>query len=136
MWCRLKWQVLISIAARPLLNSLDEALQSLKTTLEDYQGQYAELQELEEEIQYLDRVIQKASSGGTLATEGLAQSESNASIENALGAFDFLEHEDYLYKGPCSSKYVPMAPILGSFIPMSALHLGIGVRVWMLSNPI
>lgn len=38
--------------------SLEEALQSLRTNLEDYQGRYSELQSLEEQTQYLDRILQ------------------------------------------------------------------------------
>ncbi|ELT93088.1 hypothetical protein CAPTEDRAFT_185150 [Capitella teleta] len=84
-------------------HSLNEALQSLRMNLEDYQGRYPELQTLEEQIHYLDRILQKASSGGSLATEGIVQSESNASIENALGAFDFLEQEAYVLDNPTAT---------------------------------
>ncbi len=37
--------------------SLDEALRSLQGVLEDYQGQYPELQILEEQIHRLDRML-------------------------------------------------------------------------------
>lgn len=39
-------------------HSLNEALQSLRMNLEDYQGRYPELQTLEEQIHYLDRILQ------------------------------------------------------------------------------
>ena len=37
--------------------TLEEALHELKTTLEDYQGQYVELQRLEEQVHALDRLL-------------------------------------------------------------------------------
>lgn len=41
----------------PGMNAIENALLSLRTTLEDYQGQYPELQKLEEQVHYLDRML-------------------------------------------------------------------------------
>lgn len=43
--------------AKFVTGNIEDALLSLKTTLEDYQGQYPELQKLEEQVHYLDRML-------------------------------------------------------------------------------
>ena len=44
-------------SSRSEASSLEGALQSLSTVLEDYQGQYPELQHLEEQVQALERLL-------------------------------------------------------------------------------
>ncbi|XP_074659944.1 rho family-interacting cell polarization regulator 2-like [Tubulanus polymorphus] len=70
-------------------STLEEALVSLQTVLEDYRGQYSELQKLEEQVAALDMLLRRTS--GALSSRS---SNVSISIESALGAFDFLEEED------------------------------------------
>ncbi|KAL3842257.1 hypothetical protein ACJMK2_020290 [Sinanodonta woodiana] len=70
--------------------TLEEVIQSLSSTLEDYHGQYRELQKLEDLIISLEQMIRKHSGGSSRS------SSISVSIENALGAFDFLDSEEAL----------------------------------------
>ncbi|CAH1786452.1 unnamed protein product [Owenia fusiformis] len=70
-------------------NSLEDALYSLITVLEDYQGQYTELQNLEEQVAKLDKLLKKRMGAGSGRSSNVS-----ISIESALEAFDFLESED------------------------------------------
>jgi dsDNA-specific endonuclease/ATPase MutS2 len=46
-----------SSVSRQEYASIEEALQSLITVLEDYQGQYSDLQKLEEQVAVLDEML-------------------------------------------------------------------------------
>ncbi|BFZ16049.1 hypothetical protein BsWGS_19088 [Bradybaena similaris] len=69
--------------------TVEEALQNLKTTLEDFLGHYPELQKLEDEVQVIEALVKKS--------DCAMLSIMNASIEGAIEeAFDFLNLEGIL----------------------------------------
>ncbi|BFZ04133.1 hypothetical protein BsWGS_07172 [Bradybaena similaris] len=71
--------------------TVEEALGSLTTTLEDFLGHYSELQKLEEMVQVIETLVRKTSGGGSRS------SSMSVSIEGAIEeAFDFLNTEDVL----------------------------------------
>ncbi|CAG5115189.1 unnamed protein product [Candidula unifasciata] len=71
--------------------SVEEALGSLTTTLEDFLGHYPELQKLEEMVQVIESLVRKKSARGSRS------SSMSVSIEGAIEeAFDFLNTEDGL----------------------------------------
>lgn len=74
--------------------NLEDVLDSLRTVLEDYRGHYPELRKLEEKVEELDRFLKR-----NTGTDSDTSSDVSISIETALGAFDFLESEDYLIDG-------------------------------------
>ncbi|XP_064634122.1 rho family-interacting cell polarization regulator 1-like isoform X2 [Lineus longissimus] len=83
-----------SSVSRQEYASLEEALQSLITVLEDYQGQYSELQKLEEQVAILDEMLASNVFEGNTGALDTQSADMSISIENALMAFDFLETED------------------------------------------
>ncbi|XP_046369139.1 rho family-interacting cell polarization regulator 2-like isoform X3 [Haliotis rufescens] len=68
--------------------SIEEGLNVLTTSLEDFLGQYNELQKLEEVVVFLEQFIRKQSRCSSRS------SSISVSIESALEAFDFLNTED------------------------------------------
>ncbi|CAG5126588.1 unnamed protein product, partial [Candidula unifasciata] len=71
------------------INTVEEALHSLKTTLEDFLGHYPELQKLEDEVQVIEALVKKS--------DRSRSSSVNASIEGAIEeAFEFLNLEGIL----------------------------------------
>ncbi|KAK7479780.1 hypothetical protein BaRGS_00028960, partial [Batillaria attramentaria] len=72
-------------------STVDEALFSLTTVLEDFRGQYSELQILEETVAALESFIRRQSRGSQCSSRS---SSISVSIESALEAFDFLNTED------------------------------------------
>jgi hypothetical protein len=72
------------------IGAIEDMLHNLASTLEDYRGQYPELLKLEEQIHLLDLLIKRSLGAGSSRSSNVS-----ISIENALGAFDFLETEDY-----------------------------------------
>lgn len=71
--------------------SVEEALFSLNTSLDDFRGQYNELQILEESVSSLESFIRKQSRGSRASSRS---SSISVSIESALEAFDFLNTEE------------------------------------------
>ncbi|XP_072554720.1 rho family-interacting cell polarization regulator 1 isoform X2 [Paramormyrops kingsleyae] len=66
--------------------SLDEALSTVISCLDDYRGQFPELQGLEEELKQLEDI---------LSGQNRSRSSSvSLTVENALGSFDFLNNTD------------------------------------------
>lgn len=67
---------------------IEDALNSLSASLEDYHGQYRELEKLEDVVVVLEQVLRK---------ESRCSSRSGSicvSVRDALGAFDFLDTEE------------------------------------------
>ncbi|XP_055998054.1 rho family-interacting cell polarization regulator 2-like isoform X2 [Ostrea edulis] len=67
---------------------IEDALNSLSASLEDYHGQYRELEKLEDVVVMLEQVLRK---------ESRCSSRSGSigvSVQDALGAFDFLDTEE------------------------------------------
>ncbi|XP_073514410.1 rho family-interacting cell polarization regulator 1 isoform X2 [Phyllobates terribilis] len=63
---------------------LDEAISSLSSSLDDYRGQFPELQSLENKIKHLEEILLK---------QGVFRSRASSislTVENALESFDFL----------------------------------------------
>lgn len=76
--------------AKDEATNIEDALHNLSTCLEDYHGQYRELEKLEDIVVTLEQVLRKHSRCSSRS------SSISISIENALGAFDFLDTEDTL----------------------------------------
>ncbi|XP_013409002.1 rho family-interacting cell polarization regulator 1 isoform X2 [Lingula anatina] len=70
--------------------TLEQALNAIKTTLEDYQGQYPALRHLEEQISRLEEMLAKQKR----MSRSRSPSVHSISIESALEAFDFLDLEE------------------------------------------
>ncbi|XP_056334069.1 rho family-interacting cell polarization regulator 1 isoform X2 [Danio aesculapii] len=67
-------------------NGLEEALSGVLSSLDDYRGQFPELQVLEQELKMLEE---------TLTTRSRSRSSSvSLTVETALGSFDFLNTSD------------------------------------------
>uniref|UniRef100_A0A3B3R7V2 RHO family interacting cell polarization regulator 1 n=1 Tax=Paramormyrops kingsleyae TaxID=1676925 RepID=A0A3B3R7V2_9TELE len=64
--------------------SLDEALSTVISCLDDYRGQFPELQGLEEELKQLEDILSNRSRSSSVSL----------TVENALGSFDFLNNTD------------------------------------------
>uniref|UniRef100_A0A8B9LN13 RHO family interacting cell polarization regulator 1 n=1 Tax=Astyanax mexicanus TaxID=7994 RepID=A0A8B9LN13_ASTMX len=70
-------------AAQEMVSGLEEALSAVVSSLDDYRGQFPELQVLEQELKLLE--------------EGRSRSRSSSvslTVETALGSFDFLNTSD------------------------------------------
>ncbi|XP_077143394.1 rho family-interacting cell polarization regulator 1 isoform X2 [Ranitomeya variabilis] len=66
-------------------SGLDEAISSLSSSLDDYRGQFPELQSLENKIKHLEEIL--------LQKQGVFRSRASSislTVENALESFDFL----------------------------------------------
>ncbi|KAL5006333.1 hypothetical protein ScPMuIL_015139 [Solemya velum] len=70
--------------------SVEDALSNLNTALEDFHGQYTEIQKLEIVLVSLERLLKKHSRCSSRS------SSISISIESALGAFDFLNKEEVI----------------------------------------
>ncbi|XP_048828312.1 rho family-interacting cell polarization regulator 1 isoform X3 [Brienomyrus brachyistius] len=66
--------------------SLEEALSAVISSLDDYRGQFPELQGLEEELRHLEDIL--------LSQNRSRSSSVSLTVENALGSFDFLNNTD------------------------------------------
>uniref|UniRef100_A0A8C9VCT4 RHO family interacting cell polarization regulator 1 n=1 Tax=Scleropages formosus TaxID=113540 RepID=A0A8C9VCT4_SCLFO len=74
-------------AGRPVVDiGLEEALSSVSSSLDDYRGQFPELQALEQELRQLEDVL--------LGRNRSRSSSVSLTVENALGSFDFLNTTD------------------------------------------
>ncbi|XP_076450883.1 rho family-interacting cell polarization regulator 2-like isoform X2 [Babylonia areolata] len=94
--------------------SVEEALFSLNTSLEDFRGQYNELQVLEETVAALESFVRKQSRGSRCSSRS---SSISVSIESALEAFDFLNTEDSpddIDQSPVASRKISLDQILSS----------------------
>ncbi|XP_041124129.1 rho family-interacting cell polarization regulator 1-like isoform X2 [Polyodon spathula] len=78
----------LSEKAKPVDSGVEEALNSLISMLDDYRGQFPELQLLEQETRHLEEI---------LVRQGLCRSRSSSislTVEHALESFDFLNTHD------------------------------------------
>ncbi|XP_070200744.1 rho family-interacting cell polarization regulator 2-like isoform X2 [Littorina saxatilis] len=94
--------------------SVEEGLFNLNTSLEDFRGQYNELQLLEETVASLDMFIRKQCRGSRSSSRS---SSISVSIESALEAFDFLNTEDSpddIDPSPVTSRKTSLDQILSS----------------------
>ncbi|XP_025086005.1 rho family-interacting cell polarization regulator 2-like isoform X3 [Pomacea canaliculata] len=94
--------------------SVEEALFSLSTSLEDFRGQYNELQTLEEVVIALEAFVRKQSRGSRCSSRS---SSISVSIESALEAFDFLNTEespDEMDPSPVTSRKTSLEHLLSS----------------------
>ncbi|KAG9273246.1 rho family-interacting cell polarization regulator 1 isoform X1 [Astyanax mexicanus] len=73
-------------AAQEMVSGLEEALSAVVSSLDDYRGQFPELQVLEQELKLLEEAL-----------TGRSRSRSSSvslTVETALGSFDFLNTSD------------------------------------------
>lgn len=94
--------------------SVEEALFSLTTALEDFRGQYSELEVIEETVSALESFIRRQSRGSQCSSRS---SSISVSIESALEAFDFLNTEDThddIDSSPVASRKTSLDHILSS----------------------
>uniref|UniRef100_A0A8C4S7K0 RHO family interacting cell polarization regulator 1 n=2 Tax=Erpetoichthys calabaricus TaxID=27687 RepID=A0A8C4S7K0_ERPCA len=74
--------------ARSVDSGLAEALNTLISMLDDYRGQFPELQRLEQKVKYLEEILLK---------QGVSRSRASSislTVEHALESFDFLNTSD------------------------------------------
>ncbi|XP_051884667.1 rho family-interacting cell polarization regulator 1 [Pristis pectinata] len=74
---------------KPIDSGIEEALMILNSTLDDYRGQFPELQKLEMEVKHLEEVL--------LQRQGVNRSRASSfslTVEHALESFDFLNTSD------------------------------------------
>lgn len=74
---------------KPADPGIEEALMMLNSTLDDYRGQFPELQKLEMEVKHLEEVL--------LQRQGVNRSRASSfslTVEHALESFDFLNTSD------------------------------------------
>ncbi|KAL4224801.1 Family with sequence similarity 65 member [Mactra antiquata] len=76
--------------------NIEDVLHNLSSSLEDYHGQYTELQKLEDLVKLAQKLIRKQFRSSSRS------SSISVSIESALEAFDFLDTEDTLGVDPQS----------------------------------
>ncbi|KAJ8335612.1 hypothetical protein SKAU_G00389540 [Synaphobranchus kaupii] len=75
-----------SVGQQPADGEVEEALNAVISSLDDYRGQFPELQVLEQELRLLE---------GALTGRSRSRSSSvSLTVENALGSFDFLNTSD------------------------------------------
>ncbi|XP_058849847.1 rho family-interacting cell polarization regulator 1-like isoform X2 [Acipenser ruthenus] len=75
--------------AKPVDSGVEEALNTLISTLDDYRGQFPELQLLEQETRHLEEIL--------MQRQGLCRSRASSislTVEHALESFDFLNTHD------------------------------------------
>ncbi|MGH0146409.1 UNVERIFIED_CONTAM: hypothetical protein FKN15_045114 [Acipenser sinensis] len=75
--------------AKPVDSGVEEALNTLISTLDDYRGQFPELQLLEQETRHLEEIL--------MQSQGLCRSRASSislTVEHALESFDFLNTHD------------------------------------------
>ncbi|XP_053555509.1 rho family-interacting cell polarization regulator 1 isoform X2 [Bombina bombina] len=73
------------LKVKPVDTGLNEAIASLNSSLEDYRGQFPELQTLEHEVKHLEELL--------MQRQGVFRSRASSislTVENALESFDFL----------------------------------------------
>ncbi|XP_043562983.1 rho family-interacting cell polarization regulator 1 isoform X2 [Chiloscyllium plagiosum] len=74
---------------KPVDPGIEEALITLNSTLDDYRGQFPELQKLELEVKHLEEVL--------MQRQGVTRSRTSSislTVEHALESFDFLNTSD------------------------------------------
>ncbi|XP_041047293.1 rho family-interacting cell polarization regulator 1 isoform X2 [Carcharodon carcharias] len=74
---------------KPVDPGIEEALMTLNSTLDDYRGQFPELQKLELEVKHLEEVL--------MQRQGVNRSRASSislTVEHALESFDFLNTSD------------------------------------------
>ncbi|XP_055790225.1 rho family-interacting cell polarization regulator 1-like isoform X6 [Salvelinus fontinalis] len=72
-------------------SGIEEALSAVISSLDDYRGQFPELQVLEQELQLLEETLTCVLKGRTCSRSSSVQS---LTVETALGSFDFLNTSD------------------------------------------
>ncbi|XP_042157449.1 rho family-interacting cell polarization regulator 1 isoform X5 [Oncorhynchus tshawytscha] len=72
-------------------SGIEEALSAVISSLDDYRGQFPELQVLEQELQLLEETLTSVLKGRTCSRSSSVQS---LTVETALGSFDFLNTSD------------------------------------------
>ncbi|XP_029523959.1 rho family-interacting cell polarization regulator 1-like isoform X1 [Oncorhynchus nerka] len=72
-------------------SGIEEALSAVISSLDDYRGQFPELQVLEQELQLLEETLTCILKGRTCSRSSSVQS---LTVETALGSFDFLNTSD------------------------------------------
>ncbi|XP_040266071.1 rho family-interacting cell polarization regulator 1 isoform X2 [Bufo bufo] len=102
---------------RKNVDGVDEAINSLSSSLDDYRGQFPELQALEIKLRHLEEILMK---------QGVFRSRASSislTVENALESFDFLNTTSDMEDSECSegegvpnersesSEAVPVTPI-------------------------
>ncbi|KAE8607882.1 hypothetical protein XENTR_v10011315 [Xenopus tropicalis] len=81
----------------PVDTGLDEAISSLNSSLDDYRGQFPELQGLERELKHLEDLL--------MQRQGVFRSRASSislTVENALESFDFLNTTSDMEDSECS----------------------------------
>ncbi|XP_040266075.1 rho family-interacting cell polarization regulator 1 isoform X5 [Bufo bufo] len=103
---------------RKNVDGVDEAINSLSSSLDDYRGQFPELQALEIKLRHLEEIL--------MQKQGVFRSRASSislTVENALESFDFLNTTSDMEDSECSegegvpnersesSEAVPVTPI-------------------------
>ncbi|KAM4614328.1 rho family-interacting cell polarization regulator 1 isoform 1-T2 [Discoglossus pictus] len=73
------------VKVKPVDSGLEDAISSLNSSLDDYRGQFPELQTLEREVKHLEELL--------MQRQGVFRSRASSislTVENALESFDFL----------------------------------------------
>ncbi|XP_041446008.1 rho family-interacting cell polarization regulator 1 isoform X2 [Xenopus laevis] len=86
-----------SVKLTPVDTSLEEAISSLNSSLDDYRGQFPELQDLERELKHLEDLL--------MQRQGVFRSRASSislTVENALESFDFLNTTSDMEDSECS----------------------------------
>ncbi|XP_069460588.1 rho family-interacting cell polarization regulator 1 isoform X2 [Ambystoma mexicanum] len=87
------------VKGRPVDVGLEEAINTLDSALEDYRGQFPELQTLEQEVKHLQEIL--------MQKQGIFRSRTSSislTVEHALESFDFLNATSDMDDSECSEE--------------------------------
>uniref|UniRef100_A0A8C5PVH5 FAM65 N-terminal domain-containing protein n=1 Tax=Leptobrachium leishanense TaxID=445787 RepID=A0A8C5PVH5_9ANUR len=94
--CNHKWNA-ETVKSKIVNTGLDEAINSLTSSLGDYRGQFPELQTLERIAKHLEELLMKRQGRFRSRTSSIS-----LTVENALESFDFLNTASDLENSECS----------------------------------
>nr|XP_033797864.1 rho family-interacting cell polarization regulator 1 isoform X2 [Geotrypetes seraphini] len=87
------------VKVRHVDSGLEEAISNLTSSLDDYRGQFPELQTLEREVKHLEEIL--------LQKQGVFRSRASSislTVEHALESFDFLNSTSDMDESECSEE--------------------------------
>ncbi|XP_029464705.1 rho family-interacting cell polarization regulator 1 isoform X4 [Rhinatrema bivittatum] len=111
------------LKVRPVDTGLEEAINSLNSSLDDYRGQFPELQTLEREVKHLEEILLK---------QGVFRSRASSislTVEHALESFDFLNSTSDIEESECSEEEGGQGERNGSSTRPGALAAAAGEAV-------
>ncbi|XP_063801315.1 rho family-interacting cell polarization regulator 1 isoform X2 [Pseudophryne corroboree] len=89
----------VTTKVKPVDTGLDDAINSLSSSLDDYRGQFPELQTLEHEVKHLEEIL--------MQRQGVFRSRASSislTVEHALESFDFLNITSDMEDSECSEE--------------------------------